>query len=191
MTILPEERAEVAALLREHGVEPRTAVVFGLSGPHPTARWPLDACARYLQMVQTHVTAPIVLIGGEDDQSAADQLISRGDGLVVNLVGRLPLRRLAALIESARWCVSFDPMTILLARAVGCPSVYLQGGRGSTIRLPDEPAAKVVQPYCYCMGRSARQPDCRVVNAWCMKAISSDEVFKASLGIATAPRPST
>ena len=45
-------------------------VVLDLSTDHPSARWPLEAGARYVRMVHANLNSSVVLVGGVADCAA-------------------------------------------------------------------------------------------------------------------------
>jgi len=70
---------------------------------------------------------PVVLIGGPEEQGLVPHVLPADHPRVVNLVGRVSLRQLAAVLRRARCLVSNDSGPVHLAAAVGTPAVVLFG----------------------------------------------------------------
>jgi len=68
-----------------------------------------------------------VVIGGTEEQARAVEVMSKGGNQTLNVVGRLSLRALAALLQKAHVVVSNDSGPMHLAAAVGTPVVALFG----------------------------------------------------------------
>ncbi len=125
--ILPEDLDGAARLLNER----RSGAGWPVLVVHPWAsvlrkQWPRE---RYDALIERAVRlggGPVAVIGGVEHQSQAGQWLARRDD-VLDLVGRLSLRQLAAVLHRARVLVSNDSGPVHLAAAVGTPVVALFG----------------------------------------------------------------
>lgn len=121
-----EEAAQVRQALAREGADPDGPVL----AVHPWAstaskRWPLERFQQLLKRLRDQRHA-VVVIGGPEWRHEAQQLAAPGAG-AVNLVGRLTLAQLGALLERTRLLVSADSGPVHLAAAVGTPTVALFG----------------------------------------------------------------
>jgi len=100
---------------------------------NPKKQWPIERFqALIARLAQEPGVRPIVIGGGEEQMHVADVMQDQHER-VVNLVGRLSLTELAALLRTVRLLVSNDSGPMHLAAVVGTPVVALFGmeDRGS------------------------------------------------------------
>ena len=107
-----------------NGREPFLAVHPWTS--NPAKQWPVTRYRAVIQGIKTALNIPVVLIGGADEQAAAAEAIPSGIP-VINLVGRVNLVQLAALLRRARLLLSNDSGPIHLAAALGTATIALFG----------------------------------------------------------------
>ena len=119
-------QAEVLQLLEHQGV--KASDQFVAVHPwtsNPRKQWPAD---RYQQLIgRLSQRLPVAVIGGPDEQRHASSVLPAPMRGVLNLVGRLSLPQLAALLERARLLVSNDSGPVHLASAVNAKTVVLFG----------------------------------------------------------------
>lgn len=136
--------------------------------------------ARY-QAVSNHIRSQelkSVTVG-----SPTDCVELRG---AINLIGRLSLRKSAALISRAKLFVGLDSFPMHIANAFKIPSVVLFGSTDPSKMLIDGRKVKIVQSSEYCLGcRHDTTPDmwkqnieCRRKRLYCMESISADQVIE-------------
>ncbi|MBI3021887.1 MAG: glycosyltransferase family 9 protein [Candidatus Omnitrophica bacterium] len=124
---LEREQLEVLQLLEQQGIqqsEPFIAVHPWTS--NPLKEWPATRFAALIQQVGERVPLSVVVIGGPEHRHQADAIIPPALP-VVNLVGRLTLNQLAALLARARLLVSNDSGPVHLAVAVKTKTLVLFG----------------------------------------------------------------
>lgn len=121
-----EEEGEVRQLLERQGIkESDPFIVVHPWTSNPLKRWP---AARYQELVRVMSQClPVVLIGGPEERVLVPHVLAADHPRVVNLVGRVSLRQLAALLRRATLLVSNDSGPVHLAAAVGTPTVALFG----------------------------------------------------------------
>jgi heptosyltransferase-3 len=127
--------ARAAALMTQHGLEKR-----GFIQLHPGSRWMFKCwtAEAYAGLVDRHAAEGswIAITGAPDrrERELADAILgalaagTRSN--VVDLVGQLSLRELAALTREARLFVGVDSAPMHIAAAVGTPVVALFGPSG-------------------------------------------------------------
>lgn len=124
---LEGERASVLQLLQAHGVDPS----LGLLACHPWTsdprkQWPPERYAAVIRLSVQRWGIPVVIIGGAEHAAQAQALMPSGER-ITNLVGRVNLPELAALLGQARLLVSNDSGPVHLAAAVGTRTIVLFG----------------------------------------------------------------
>ncbi len=88
--------------------------------------WPQERFLRLAALIAGQANARVVFIGGEEHAASAEQLKQPGSGFI-QLVGRLSLPELGALLKESAVVVSNDSGPMHLAAMVGTPVVALFG----------------------------------------------------------------
>lgn len=94
---------------------------------NPKKQWPLARFRELIQRLRQIPKVVVAVIGGKDEQTRVQELVDEPDPGLVDLVGRLSLRQLAALFRRVRVLLSNDSGPVHLAAAVGTPTVVLFG----------------------------------------------------------------
>lgn len=124
---LEREQQEVFQLLELQGVSrSRPLIAVHPWTSNPVKEWPAQRYRLLLERINERLPVQAVLIGGaESPQRIQDVLPAHGS--VANLVGRLSLVQLAALLQRVRILVSNDSGPVHLAAAVGTRTLVLFG----------------------------------------------------------------
>jgi len=121
------EQAELVQLLEQQGVRP--AEPFIAVHPwtsNPRKQWPFERYRELIRRLGGQHKPRVTVIGAAQQRQAVDAILGSGAG-VVDLVGRVTLRQLAALLQRARLLISNDSGPAHLAAAVGTRTVVLFG----------------------------------------------------------------
>jgi heptosyltransferase II len=120
LALTTKDEAAADGWLAERGIAPGfTAIAPG--SIWGTKRWP------YYPALAAALEGPLVVVGGSEDATLADQLVAAAPGRAWSAAGVLSLRVSAALIERARVLVTNDSAPLHLATAVGTPVVAIFG----------------------------------------------------------------
>ncbi len=139
--------------------------------------WPLNnftALANYF----SNKGFEILLIGGQSDKTAADE-ICRNVKQAVNLCGNLNIHQTAAALRNCHLLISNDTGAIHLAYSVGTAVIGIYSGKDYSNRWfpPESPYNKVLRnasvPCIICYKQ-------KCANNICMQNITVDEVIKQS-----------
>ncbi len=127
LPVLERERAEVRHLLAQQGLEPsKPFIAVHPWASNPRKQWPAERFRALIRLLSGHGSLQVVVIGGVEERSRLAAVLP--DGVrVAEVVGRLTLRQLAALLEQARLLVSNDSGPVHVAAAVGTRTVVLFG----------------------------------------------------------------
>ena len=121
------EWEEARQLLAAQGVSPSGALVaIHPWTSHPAKQWPFARYREVIQVLRERRSMGVVVIGGAEERARVQAVLPEG-GRVADVVGRLSLRQLAALLRQARVLVSNDSGPVHLAAALGTPTVVLFG----------------------------------------------------------------
>jgi len=99
-------------------------------------RWPAERFARLAGYLVHHQQAIIVLVGGPDERSLANEVAGMIPAKVVNQAGNLSLGEVGALCELAGLYVGNDVGPTYIAAATGCPTLAIFGAADPTVSAP-------------------------------------------------------
>lgn len=121
-------QGRIRTMLAEHGLSGRAFTVV-----HPGSRWffkcwPAERMADLINRLPESCGA-VVLTGAPsaEEKNMATEILSNVNRPVLNLLGKLSLKELAALIDEARLFVGVDSVPMHMAAAMQTPSVALFG----------------------------------------------------------------
>ncbi|RJR43069.1 MAG: putative lipopolysaccharide heptosyltransferase III [Deltaproteobacteria bacterium] len=128
----PEVDTRIQELLAAHSLSPKRFALM-----HPGAGWRFkcwtpEGYARVIEFLHNTKNLPVVLTGSKaaHEQELAAAVLKECRVRPINLVGRLTLKELGALIARARLFFGADSAPMHLAAAVGTPAVALFGPSG-------------------------------------------------------------
>jgi ADP-heptose:LPS heptosyltransferase len=93
----------------------------------PAKRWPVERLAVLADMLVERARAQVILVGGPGDGVLAKAIQERAAMGLPNLVGRLALGELAALMEHADLYIGHDTGATHLAVAMETPTIAIFG----------------------------------------------------------------
>ncbi|HEY5038386.1 MAG TPA: glycosyltransferase family 9 protein [bacterium] len=128
---------------------PRVAVHLGAATP--SKRWREESFSNLIHEIHANTQADILVFGGEHDLGFAQEVLDGLECPVVNLVGKLSLRQMAALIKQCKVFVGCDSGATHVAAACGVPVVSLFSAANEVeVWKPWGPHVKVltVHPPC-------------------------------------------
>jgi lipopolysaccharide heptosyltransferase II len=188
-TTNPEFRLPVTATAKREVREILSQAGCGEEGSliaiHPGAgwlsrRWPADRYAALIGRLHHSLPAQIAVIGGPEGGSREDQLFqeifSRVEVPVINLVRRLSLKQLLALFQRARLFIGNEAGPMHLANALGLPAVVLIGPTNPALTGPFGTTARVIRHPVGC--NPCRERNCRDLK--CLAAIEVGQVEEAA-----------
>lgn len=155
------------------------------SGGREIKQWPPERFGEVAARLANERGATIVLTGSADDRSLVDA--ARGSissGAVIDLVGRLDLVTLAAVLERLNLYITGDTGPMHLAAAVGTPVVGIFGPSDPIRYAPSEPHHRIVRIDLPCSPcNRIRLPPARCVGHTpdCLAGIDADRVYRAAL----------
>lgn len=181
LLVQPEVRSRMAARLASAGVGPGQSLVV----VHPVSRWlfkawPETGCAEVIGRLLRHTGLAVAVTSGPNatEVEAANRILARVAGPIINLVGRTTLAELAAVLERAQLFLGVDSAPMHMAAALGIPVVALFGPSGEVSWGPWGDGHVVVSSPYLC--RPCGQDGCLgSKRSDCLEAISAGTVWEA------------
>ncbi|MDX8481276.1 glycosyltransferase family 9 protein [Mesorhizobium sp. VK24D] len=124
---LPQETARVLALMEKSDLHRNGFVAVHAGANFPGRRWQPERFAAAIDQISAETGLDVVLVGGPDENEAADKIMAAAKAPVVNLVGALSLETLLALFKEARLFIGNESGPMHMAAAAGTPVVGLFG----------------------------------------------------------------
>jgi ADP-heptose:LPS heptosyltransferase len=153
---------------------PRIAVHIGAATP--AKQWSEERYAAVIHEIHANTQAEILIFGGEKDLESAHEVLDGLECPVINLVGKLTLRQMAALFKHCNVFVGCDSGAAHIAAACGIPVVSLfSAANEEAVWRPWGPKVKVLTTHPDCS--PCKSHDClRTDGYFCMNEIKVEEV---------------
>jgi heptosyltransferase-1 len=173
-----EERNWADHFLRARGVgEGEKIIGLQVGASLPQKCWPLENWGPLLKRLSRWEAAQVVLLGdAQDRQRFQGQVPIPGRGVIDGL-GRMSLRHLAAVMERCRLVVGSDTGPLHLAVALGVPVVGLYGPDDPRLTGPYGGGNRILYERLKC-SPCYKNPTCQG-RFDCLQAIEATEVFEA------------
>ncbi|NLV92763.1 MAG: glycosyltransferase family 9 protein [Firmicutes bacterium] len=176
INVTEEERANAEAAMREAGGDPNSPYIVMASGTSWQSKcWPVESYGELVNRILSEYDVQIVLIGSGGDTPMAQGILSRTEGPVYDLTGKLTLKELAHIHRQSRLFIGGDTGPMHLAVAVGTPVVALFGPTDPRKYGPYGPEHIVVRTEVDCGPCHKRT----CANPRCMESITPEQVFAA------------
>jgi lipopolysaccharide heptosyltransferase II len=194
------DRSAARRRLHEWGLSPADLIVtmhVGGEGFNGRKRWAPQRFAEVAQHLVRQFNARIVLIGGSADVPLCDEVAALVPQSVTVAAGKTSLKESAALIELSAVFIGNDSCPLHIAAAVNTPSVGIFGPsnweqfkpigkQGYRQRLVHSDLA--CSPCFHFLGNDAPWVPNTCFTRACLKAISADDVLRATVDLLQDPR---
>jgi ADP-heptose:LPS heptosyltransferase len=154
---------------------PRIAVHIGAATP--SKRWREESFEVLIHELHAATQAEILVLGGEQDLGFSQEVLDGLECPVVNLVGKLSLLQMAALLEECQVFIGCDSGATHVAAASGVPVISLFSAANEVeVWKPWGPRVKVLtrNPEC----SPCKSYEClRTDGYFCMAEIKPEEVI--------------
>lgn len=154
---------------------PRIALHIGAATP--SKRWREESFEVLIHELHANTQADILVLGGEGDMGFAQEVVDGLECPIINLVGKLSLGQMAALIKECRVFIGCDSGATHLAAACGIPVVCLFSAANEVeVWKPWGPKVKVLTQHPACS--PCRSHECtRTDGYFCMSEIKVEDVL--------------
>lgn len=163
-------------------------IAFVIGGQHRGKKLPAEKIAR----ICSALNYPVVLLGGEEDIDAAQNILDKTSGTVWNAVGQFSFNQSASILAQSRGVISHDTGLMHVAAAFKKPIVSVWGATvpefGMFPYLPGEPshmaeARHLKKRPCSKLGNRCKYKPCL-----CVEEISDDEIVKHAIQTVSSAR---
>jgi ADP-heptose:LPS heptosyltransferase len=180
-----EDRVEL------HTLPPEFAsgyIAFVIGGQHRGKKLP----PKKIASVCSQLNYPVVLLGGKEDEDAADQIIEQSSGVVWSAAGKFNFNQSASLIEQSTGVITHDTGLMHVAAAFKKPIVSVWGGTvpafGMYPYLPGEPshiaeARHLTKRPCSKLGNRCKYKPCL-----CVEEINESEIVEHAIRTVSSAR---
>ncbi len=153
---------------------PRIAIHIGAATP--SKRWREESFEVLIHELHANTQADILVLGGENDLGFAQEVVDGLECPIINLVGKLSLRQMAALMTDCRVFIGCDSGASHLAASCGIPVVSLFSAANEVeVWKPWGPKVKVLTRHPTCS--PCKSHEClRTDGYFCMAEIKVEDV---------------
>jgi lipopolysaccharide heptosyltransferase II len=173
------ERNDIQKLWRENSLENAKAVVIHISAGNEFRDWGIDNLAVLISQLSEIPGVKTILIGGEDDRKAAQEIREKCKAPLISFVGHLNLSKLRHIISLSSLFVGPDSGPMHIAASTKTPIVAYFGPTLPATFSPWKADAHILEKEFDC--RPCRQRQCVYDDFRCLRNITPKEVFNACL----------
>jgi heptosyltransferase II len=149
-------------------------------------RWFPERFAAVADELAGEFSARILLVGGPEERSIAEEVAANMRTQPLNLAGKTSVRELMALLSQCRLLVTNDSGPMHVAAAVGVPIVAVFGSTDHTTTSPLAPSCRIVREPTVCA--PCLKTSCPTDHR-CMTAVSVTDVLEAARSLLTVTYP--
>jgi heptosyltransferase-1 len=178
----PADEAEIGRISRiieDHDLGDSKRVILHIGAGNQFREWGEDNIVKLTTLLAGIPGVKTVLIGAEEDKKAERTILERGPAGLVSLVGRLNLRELREFILRASLFIGPDSGPMHIAAATPTPIIAYFGPNLPAYNSPWKSESVLVEKELDC--RPCKQRQCITEDFRCMRTISPQEVYRASL----------
>ncbi len=160
----------------------KPVVCIHVASGNELRQWPPVRFAELIDLLLSHYAVHILFIGSPVEASIVEQVIGqvRQPEFLVNLVGRVPLSELPALLERCALFVGNNSGPHHLAASLGAPTIGIHSGVVDAREWgPIGPNAVAIQRKMSCSPCYLERINDCPRDVACLKGLSSGEVFQA------------
>lgn len=178
----PEDDRSALALLADMGIAQSQRFVLLQPGARYWFKaWPADRFAKLADLLAEQASCRILIGGNAKERELGRQIAAQARCAPAVLSGQTTLTLYAGLLKHASLVVSNDNGLMHMAAALGTPVVALFGPSDPAEWAPYGTVAEVIYKGLDC--RACFHPGCTRGEDSCMRQITVDEVFAASIRI--------
>jgi len=178
-----QDLLRVKRLLEDNGIYANDTIIGINPGGKRSRRWPVENFIKTIEKINEHHNCKFVITGVAQESGLAGKIKTITGINIINLVNRLNLQELGALIKTCRLYISNDTGPMHIAAILKTPLVAIFGPghlrRFDPRNISDK--AVVLQEQTACA--PCNKAYCR--DLFCLKRITPEKVIEASLNLLT------
>jgi lipopolysaccharide heptosyltransferase II len=172
-----DDRAFAEKVTFSLGSDEKPLIALNPGASHRVNRWGTDRFAALADMLAQELSAKIIIIGGPEDISLAEEIGAKTASKPLLMAGKANLLQLGALLKQCDILVSGDTGPMHLATAVGTRVVALFGAADPARTGPVGSGHKVIQAEGITCLPCRRRTCSNRIYLECMEKISISAVF--------------
>lgn len=178
-----ESENNVKNIFNEKGIS-REDIVIGIHpGGMPSRRWPIKNFSRVIKEINNKIHARFIITGGKGEADLGEELARVDSAKVINLVNKLKIKELEALIKRCNLFISNDTGPMHFAAVLKTPLIAIFGP-GDIVRFdPRNISDKAVVFYKKTGCAPCENTTCDSLE--CLKEILPEEVINAANSLLT------
>ncbi|MDL2260067.1 lipopolysaccharide heptosyltransferase II [Deltaproteobacteria bacterium OttesenSCG-928-K17] len=186
LAVNAEAKTLAENMLREEGLPPGEKPLLIAPGAAfgSAKRWPVEYFAETARLILKERPGWTVIVGGQGEKSAADDLAALLPGPVLNLAGRTSLMLAMAVIEKGALMLTNDSGLMHIAGALNVPLVAAFGPTNPRTTAPLGPS-RLIRSKAHCSPCLKRE--CPLPRQICWDDVTPDSAFKAALELLNPP----
>lgn len=179
--VMPEakeqERERIQEFIAENDLGQAKIIILHVGAGNEFRDWGINNVARLIQLFSGRPDLQIVLVGGEEDRAAAQEIMAKTSAGILSLAGQLNLRELRELISRSSLFVGPDSGPMHVTATTSTPIVAYFGPTLPAHFAPWQAQATILEKHFAC--RPCRQRRCVHEDFRCLRTITPDDVFTA------------
>ena len=152
----------------------------------PAKRWPIERFRKTMEVVSQQTSCSWVILGTENDQALAAEILRGFPGAAEDLTGKTSLDELINRLRSLRVLLTNDTGTMHLADYLGTPLVAVFGSTEPRLTGPRSATSVVLRHQVECSPCFLRRCP---LDFRCMHAITAEEAAQAVLTLMNSREP--
>lgn len=171
------EKERIREFLTENKLGQSKIITLHIGAGNEFRDWGINNVARLIELLSGHSDLGIVLVGGEEDRGAAQEIMAKTSASILSLAGQLNLRELRELICRSFLFVGPDSGPMHVAATTSTPIVAYFGPTLPAHFAPWQARATILEKHFSC--RPCEQKTCLFQDFRCLRTITPDDVFAA------------
>jgi len=176
----------VERMLKDSGVIPEDILVNIHIGGKSSHQWPAGNYFELMEKLNKEISCKFLITGSGKDRRNINGLMEKSGAGIIDMMGRLTFRELAALIKMCRICVCNDTGPMHVAAALGTPLIAIFGPGYLKRFDPRNISDKAVVLYKKASCAPCDKPSCSSLK--CLRSITVQEVMDKCLEMLKAAK---
>ncbi len=174
-----EERQKIEKFMNDNNLLKYKKIVLHISAGNEYRDWGIKNIAELIQLFSKNSEIKVILVGDNKDRRAEKAIYEKVGNNFLSLVAQINLMELRELISRSNLFIGSDSGPMHIAATTSTPIVALFGPTSPAIFGPWKAKARIIEKEFNC--RPCRQKKCIYRDFRCLRTITPEEVYKASV----------